>query len=88
MRVLGLLITASILLVPSAALAERSTGKVAKFDSNPRAITLMSGETILIPEGLSVHRLTAGDRVIVTWQYDGMEQVATRVNKQVLSNDD
>jgi len=70
------------------AVAETSAGTVLRFDSNPRTMTLRSGETIVIPDRLPIYGVTTGDKVIVTWAQNGAQRVALRVTKRVTSNDD
>lgn len=83
MRALRLIaLTALIMSVPGIAMAEGSAGTVVRFDSNPKSMTLSSGEVITLPDRLAVGQVAAGDSVFVTWASEGPNRVATSVKKQ------
>ncbi|MDZ5697833.1 hypothetical protein [Chelativorans sp. M5D2P16] len=88
MRILALSLTAFILSLSSAAMAEQSVGKVARFESNPKALVIVTGESFRIPDGLANTKVAAGDIVSVTWASDGTERVATKIMKRSLAHED
>ena len=82
MKPLSIFLTGvSLALTGTPALAASSEGTVVRFDTSPHTMTLSTGEVILVPAGVSVDRISAGDFVHVNWQLVGSNRTASSVSE-------
>jgi hypothetical protein len=75
---LGLLLGSA---APAAAQQARPvSGKVADVDTAARTIE-MGGETYHVPAGIDLTRISAGETIILHWEYRGGRMVVTEIEQ-------
>ncbi len=76
---LAMLTGLTMLVMAGVASAEDATGKIKAIDTENQQVTLDSGQSFTLSEGMSIEGLKVGDEVTVTYEQQDGQNVASQI---------